>query len=264
MYAALAVRGFRRYATYRAATLAGAFTNTVFGVVIAYTYIALWEVRPSLGGYDIDQAVTFAWIAQALIAPVAIFGGFVVDELVERIRTGAAAIDLHRPVSLLGLRLAEDLGRGAYHLLARGVIPTVVGALLFDLVWPDRITTWVLAALSILMAIVVSFGLRYLLGLLAYWIIDIQGPHWIVILSQLFFSGMMLPLVVFPDWLRLIADLLPFRCLIQIPIDVFLSDSTGTNAAPLLGVQLLWIVILLSAGAALTRIAVRKVVVQGG
>ena len=258
------MRGFRRYATYRAATLAGAFTNTVFGVIIAYTYIALWDVRPSLGGYDIDQAVTFAWIAQALIAPVAIFGGFVVDELAERVRTGAAAIDLHRPVSLLGLRLAEDLSRGAYHLISRGAIPTLLGALLFDLVWPETLWTAALAALSIVMAIVVSFGLRYLLGLLAYWIIDIQGPQWIVVLSQIFFSGMMLPLVVFPAWLRAIADLLPFRCMIQIPIDVFLSDSTGTAVAPLLAVQLAWIVILLSAGAAMTQVAVRKVVVQGG
>ncbi|HEU0287414.1 MAG TPA: ABC-2 family transporter protein [Nocardioidaceae bacterium] len=258
------MRGFRRYSTYRAATLAGVFTNSVFGVIIAYTYIALWDVRPSLGGYDIDQAVTFAWIAQALIAPVAIFGGFVVDELAERVRTGAAAIDLHRPVSLLGLRLAEDLGRAAYHLISRGAIPTLLGALLFDLVWPDTLATGALAALSIVMAIVVSFGLRYLLGLLAYWIIDIQGPQWIVVLSQIFFSGMMLPLVVFPAWLRAIADLLPFRCMIQIPIDVFLSDSTGTAVAPLLAVQLAWIVILLTAGAAMTQVAVRKVVVQGG
>jgi hypothetical protein len=52
--------------------------------------------------------------------------------------------------------------------------------------------------------------------------------------------------------------------MIQIPIDVFLSDSTGTAVAPLLAVQLAWIVILLSAGAAMTRFAVRKVVVQGG
>jgi len=258
------VRGFRRYSTYRAATLAGVFTNSVFGVIIAYTYIALWDVRPSLGGYGIAQAVTFAWVAQALIAPVAIFGGFVVDELAERVRTGAAAIDLHRPVSLLGLRLAEDLGRAAYHLLSRGAIPTLLGALLFDLVWPDTVATATLAALSIAMAIVVSFGLRYLLGLLAYWIIDIQGPQWIVVLSQIFFSGMMLPLVVFPGWLRFVADLLPFRCMIQIPIDVFLSDSTGTAVAPLLAVQLVWIVILLAAGAAMTRFAVRKVVVQGG
>jgi ABC-2 type transport system permease protein len=264
LYAALAVRGFRRYSTYRAATAAGAFTNSVFGVIIAYTYIALWDARPDLGGYGVAQALTFAWIAQALIAPVGLFGGFIIDDLSERVRTGAAAIDLHRPVSLLGLRLAEDVGRAAYHLLARGLPPTVVGAMLFDLAWPSRIATWVAALVSVAFAIVVGFALRYLLGLLAYWIIDVQGPAWVLVVLQLFFSGMMLPLVVFPDWLRTVADLLPFRCLIQIPIDVFLSDDTGTDVVPLLGAQVLWIGLLLGAGAALTRVAVRKVVIQGG
>ncbi|MGH3454907.1 MAG: ABC transporter permease [Nocardioidaceae bacterium] len=264
LYGALVVRGFRRYATYRAATVAGAFTNTVFGVIIAYTYLALWETRPDLGGYGVAQALTFAWVAQALIAPVGLFGGFIIDDLAERVRTGAAAIDLHRPVSLLGLRLAEDVGRAAYHLLARGLPPMVVGAVLFDLAWPSQLSTWVLFALSVALAVVVGFGLRYLLGLLAYWIIDVQGPAWVLVVLQLFFSGMMLPLVVFPDWLRTVADLLPFRCLIQIPIDVLLSEDTGTAVAPLIGVQLLWIGFLLGAGGALTRFAVRKVVVQGG
>jgi ABC-2 type transport system permease protein len=264
LYSALAVRGFRRYATYRAATAAGAFTNSVFGVIIAYTYIALWEARPDLGGYGVAQALTFAWIGQALLAPVGMFGGFIIDDLTERVRSGAAAIDLHRPVSLLGLRLAEDLGRAAYHLLARGLPPTVVGAVLFDLAWPNRVGTWVVAMLAVWLAVVVGFGLRYLLGLLAYWIIDVQGPAWALVVLQLFFSGMMLPLVVFPDWLRLVADLLPFRCLVQIPVDVFLSEDTGTAVAPLIGVQLLWVGVLLGAGAALTRVAVRKVVVQGG
>jgi ABC-2 type transport system permease protein len=264
LYAALAVRGFRRYATYRAATAAGAFTNSVFGVIIAYTYLALWEARPDLGGYGVAQALTFAWIAQALLAPTGMFGGFIIDDLSERVRTGAAAIDLHRPVSLLGLRLAEDVGRAAYHLLARGLPPTVVGAILFDLAWPGRIVTWAAALVSVGLAIVVGFGLRYLLGLLAYWIIDLYGPAWVLVVLQLFFSGMMLPLVVFPDWLRHVADALPFRCLIQIPIDVFLSDDTGTAVLPLLGVQLLWVGVLLGAGAALTRVAVRRVVIQGG
>jgi ABC-2 type transport system permease protein len=264
LYAALAVRGFRRYATYRAATAAGAFTNSVFGVIIAYTYVALWEARPDLGGYGVAQALTFAWIAQALIAPTGLFGGFIIDDLSERVRTGAAAIDLHRPVSLLGLRLAEDVGRAAYHLLARGLPPTIVGAILFDLAWPGRVATWAAALLSVGLAIVVGFGLRYLLGLLAYWIIDLNGPAWVLVVLQLFFSGMMLPLVVFPDWLRQVADVLPFRCLIQIPIDVFLSDDTGTAVLPLLGVQLLWIGLLLGVGAVLTRVAVRKVVIQGG
>ena len=41
LYAAVAVGGFRRYATYRTATAAGVFTNTVFGLIMAYIFIAL-------------------------------------------------------------------------------------------------------------------------------------------------------------------------------------------------------------------------------
>ena len=71
-----------------------------------------------------------------MIMTVAIWGGGTTDDLAERIRTGDVAIDLYRPVSLLGWYLAGDLGRAAYHLLTRGVAPTVVGALLFDLRFP--------------------------------------------------------------------------------------------------------------------------------
>ncbi len=72
LYAAVAAGGFRRYATYRTATAAGVFTNTVFGLILAYTYIALWDERPHLGGYDQAQALTYVWIGQALLMTLAI------------------------------------------------------------------------------------------------------------------------------------------------------------------------------------------------
>ena len=132
LYAAVGRRSFRRYSTYTAATLAGIFTNSVFGVIISFAYIAVWRQNPDAGGYDVTDAVTYCWLAQAMIMTVAIWNGGTTDDVAERIRTGDVAIDLYRPVSLLGWFLAGDLGRAAYHLLTRGVAPTVVGALLFD------------------------------------------------------------------------------------------------------------------------------------
>ena len=124
LYLAVARRSFRRYATYTSATLAGIFTNSVFGVIISFTYIALWHEKPDAGGYDVTDAVTYCWLAQAMIMTVAIWGGGTTDDVADRIRTGDVAIDLYRPVSFLGWWLASDLGRAAYHLLTRGVAPT--------------------------------------------------------------------------------------------------------------------------------------------
>ena len=67
---------------------------------------------------------------------VALFGGGATEDLAERIRTGDVAVDLYRPVGLIGWYLAGDLGRAAYHLVSRGVAPMLVGLLLFDLTLP--------------------------------------------------------------------------------------------------------------------------------
>jgi len=81
LYVAIATRGFRRYSTYRAATLAGIFTNCVFGVIYSYAYLALWDQRPDAGGYDATDAVTYVWIGQALLMTVAMWGGGTTDDL---------------------------------------------------------------------------------------------------------------------------------------------------------------------------------------
>ena len=70
LYWAVAVRGFRRYATYRAATLAGLFTNTVFALLRASVMVALFAARPSVGGYNLTDALTYTFLAQGLIMVV--------------------------------------------------------------------------------------------------------------------------------------------------------------------------------------------------
>ena len=59
LYAAVAERSFRRYSTYTGATLAGIFTNSVFGLIYTFAYRALWDQAPDAGGYDTIDAVTF-------------------------------------------------------------------------------------------------------------------------------------------------------------------------------------------------------------
>ena len=176
LYLSVATRAFRRYSTYPAATLAGLFTNCVFGVIISYVYLALWDQQPDAGGYDSVDAVTYVWIGQAMLMTVMVWGGGATADLSDRIRTGDVALDLYRPVPLIGWYAAQDLGRAAYHLLARGVAPTIVGALLFDIRFPDSVGAWVGFALSVPLAVMVSFAVRFLVATTAFWLLDATGP----------------------------------------------------------------------------------------
>ena len=58
--------GFKRYATYRGATFAGVFTNTVWGFMLAFVQLALFGSRSRLAGYDATDAITYVWVTQGL------------------------------------------------------------------------------------------------------------------------------------------------------------------------------------------------------
>ncbi|MFI1414934.1 ABC transporter permease [Streptomyces sp. NPDC020707] len=264
LYAAVAVGGFRRYATYRVATAAGVFTNTVFGLILAYTYIALWDERPGLGGYDQAQAVTYVWVGQGLLAVVAVLGGGFEDELIERIRTGDIAVDLYRPADLQAWWLAADLGRAAFQLLGRGVLPMVFGGLVFQLALPSDAGTWLAFLVTVLLGILVSFALRYLVALAAFWFMDGAGVQQLAVLAGIFFSGMTLPLNAFPGALGELARALPWSALMQAPADVLLGERTGLALLRTYAFQGAWAVGLLAVGRLVQSAATRRVVVQGG
>lgn len=264
LYLAVAVRAFERYSTYTAATLAGIFTNSVFGVIISFTYIAVWRQRPDAGGYDVRDALTYCWLAQAMIMTLAAWGGGATDDAAERIRTGDVAIDLYRPVSYLGWWLASDLGRAAYHLLTRGVGPTVLGALLFDLRFPAGPVVWLLFLVSVTLGVVVSFGIRMLVATSAFWLLDQAGVRMLLAVFGTFFSGLVVPLVLFPGWTREVVMALPWAAFIQVPVDVWLGHRTGAALWTGLAFQVAWAAVLLLGCAGLLRVAERRVVVQGG
>ncbi|MFG2997082.1 ABC transporter permease [Streptomyces sp. NPDC048340] len=247
------------------ATAAGVFTNTVFGFILAYTFIALWDERPGLGGYDQAQALTFIWVSQAMLAAAALIGGGFQEELQERVRTGDIAVDLYRPVDLQMWWLAGDLGRAAYHLVARGAVPMVVGALAFRLALPADPLRWLLFLVAVVLAVVVSFALRYLLGLAAFWLMDGAGINLMATVVSIFFSGMLLPLTVFPGGFGEFVRLLPWAAMLQVPLDVLLGMGAGAGGAlGALGFQAGWALVLLGLGRLVQAAATRKVVVQGG
>ncbi|AUG77421.1 ABC transporter permease [Kitasatospora sp. MMS16-BH015] len=264
LYLAVAAGSFRRFATYRGATLAGVFTNSVFGLILASTFLALWHARPGLGGYDARQAVTYIWISQALLVTVAVWGGGFQDDLQERFRTGDIAIDLYRPVDFQLWWLATDLGRAAFQLFARGVAPTLVGMAVYRTRLPTDPRVWALFLLSVTLAVVVSFGLRFLVSLTGFWLHDSDGIRSLALVVSMFFSGMLLPITLFPGLLGAVAPVLPWAALIQLPADILLERRTGGAAAAALGFQLGWAVALLLLGRLVQGLATRKVVVQGG
>jgi ABC-2 type transport system permease protein len=261
LYWEVARRGFRRYATYRAATVAGVLTNSVFGLIRAYILIAVFRQRGTIGTFDVTDAITFTFVTQGLLMPVGAFGRM---DISERIRTGDVVVDLYRPVDFQAYWFAHDAGRAAFQLLARGIPPVLVGALVFHLRFPSSPTTWIAFAASLTVAMILSFALSFALNLTAFWLIDDRGTNQLATAIQLFLSGILLPIVLFPGWLEAIARNSPFAAIVELPVEVLLGKHPGRALIPVLAIQLLWAAVAVGCGRLVLGAATRKVVIQGG
>ena len=260
LYFEVARKTFARIATYRQATLAGVFTNTVFGFVLAYVLLAVYQERETVGGFDATDAVTFTFVGQGLLMVVGIFGS---TDIAERIRTGDVVVDLQRPYDQQAWWAAVSYGNAAYYAIFRGIPPFVIGAIVFDLRTPSS-PNFAAFVVSVWLALAVCFAWTYMLQLSAFWLMDFRGPYQIGIFVAQFFSGALIPIVFFPSWLETTTRALPFPSMMQLPIEVWLGRY---HDAALLGVfaqQVLWACFLIVAGRFIMSRAVGRIVVQGG
>ncbi|MGH3428441.1 MAG: ABC transporter permease, partial [Mycobacteriales bacterium] len=190
-FVALVGSGFRRWSSYKQATFAAAFTNSAFGFLKCYVLLAVVHAQHRVGGYDAEQLVTYVWLGQGLLGVVTLWGW---TELSDRVKSGDVAIDLLRPTDPLPAYYAADLGRAGHAALTRLIIPLCVGAVAFGLYVPHRPQTVGVLLVSIVAAVSISFAVRYLVNLTAFWVLDARGfiAAWMVCGNIA--TGLMVPL----------------------------------------------------------------------
>ncbi|GAB3363996.1 ABC-2 family transporter protein [Micromonospora halotolerans] len=261
-FGAIAASGFRRHATYRQAAVAGVVTNTVFGFLRCYIFLAVAGAAGTVAGYDRAQLGTFVWAGQGLLAVIAIWGW---TDLADRIRTGEIAADLLRPVHPVTSYLATDLGRAGFASLARLLPPVVIGPFFFAVYLPRHWATLPLFGLSVLLSVVVCFACRYLVNATAYWLEDVRGPMILWTLGSGVLAGLYFPLGFLPSWVEAtLRYATPFPSLLQVPLDVLVEREPMPTELRLVGLQVGWAVLLLALCRLVQRRAEHRLVVQGG
>ena len=256
-YAALFRAGYRRQATYRLAVLSGLATNLFFGIVRTAVFIALYRQRASLRGLTLADSLTYVWLGQALFGVVWTPW---MEELPERVRAGAFAVELTRPRDPYLRLLAYDLGRNVNQMLIRSALPLLGAGLLLPLTLPATPAGVALLAGSMLLAAAVGFQVRFLFVSCAFWTPDWRFVTGIQVSVLWLLCGFVIPTDFFPAPLRALADWSPMYALLMAPVDV----AVGNEARRAVALQLLWVAVLAAAGRAVMALADRRMVVHGG
>ena len=252
---------YQRHLTYRAATIAGLVTNFFFGILRASVLVALYGPRTSVEGITVQGAITYAALTQAVIGYLSLFSWF---ELMDTVYTGEIATDLLKPMNYISYWLAKDLGRAVVQFVFRGLVVIAGYALIFDLIWPHGWQQWTALAISLVLSWMISFAFRFLVNLVAFWTPNARGALRFTFIFSWFFSGFLMPLRFFPDWVIKLSYLTPFPHALNTVVEIFLGVVQGPELLQTLLFQLLWIIGMLFAAQLILRAGVRRLVILGG
>ncbi|MCB0106600.1 MAG: ABC-2 family transporter protein, partial [Caldilineaceae bacterium] len=257
----LTKRAFQRQMTYRAATLAGLATNFFFGLLRVAVMMALYGARTEVAGIDLQAAITYTGLAQAVIAYLSIFGWY---DLMRSVNSGEVAADLLKPLSYFRYWMAVDLGRALVAFLLRGVTIMVVYALFFEITMPHNLLQWLALLVALILGWLLSFAWRFLVNLAAFWSPNALGIGRFAFGIAWVLSGFFMPLRFFPDWAQRLCHLTPFPSMVNTTIEIYLGLLSGWALVWALLVQGFWIVLLVWLCKLTLRAGVRRLVIQGG
>jgi ABC-2 type transport system permease protein len=262
VYARILAAGFRTQSRYLPAAFAGLLANATFGLLKSGILLTLVnDAGGEIAGYTAGTMAAYAWLSQGVLGSINIWS---LPAAAERIKSGDIAVDFLRPVDVQLASIADDVGRGLFALIPRGLPSVAVGVLLVGMTMPAQVLPYVLGAVSLLLGITLSHALAYLLGTAGFWLVETRGLQVLYMGVSGLLTGLITPVWLFPGWLEAIAVATPFPSVLMYPIDVLSGRVTGADALWLIAVQAGWLALALTAGQVATRLGRRRLEVQGG
>ncbi len=260
-YLRLAQAPFQTMLAYRAATFIECLGILLRVYLMRFFWTAVYGGGGAVEGITLPMMITYATLSniQGLVT-----SSWVQWEVQRKVRDGNIVIDLIRPYGFLRSLAASNLG-GA--LLWGGPMAalTLAASLLFvDLQPPASLTAGLAYLASLILAMLVNFCLLTLVGLVAFWTLELFGFNFIFEFLSQFLSGGLIPLWFLPFWVRKIAELLPFQSLAHLPLSIYIGKIEGAAMWIALLKQAAWIVVLAVVVRLIWRVAERKLIVQGG
>jgi len=250
---------------YRVAAIAGICTQFLFGFVRVMVIAAFYASSTGTEPMSYAQTVTYIWISQAFLGMLPWNGD---AEIQGMISSGNVAYELCRPLDLYNHWFCRAFAQRTAPTLLRA-IPLFIVTLFFlpekySMQPPDSFAsfgTWILVTIGALM---LSCAITNIFNISMLWTISGDGIKRLLPALVMIFSGMTVPLPLFPSWMQPILRVLPFSGLVDTPMRFYLGHIKPSGIIPFLFHQLIWTWILILFGKWLISRGLKRIEVQGG
>jgi ABC-2 type transport system permease protein len=259
---------FRLLLQYRAAALAGFGTQCWWGAIKVMVLAAYFR-GGSAPPMTLSQAIDYVWLAQGFLT---LLPWSVDPDVARMVRSGDVAYERLRPLDTYAFWYARAVARRTATPLLRVVPMIVTAGLLLRLLgmdeWalspPASVRAAALFAVSILLTVGLSATVATLMDTLTVATLSDRGVNTLVGPLIIVFSGSLVPLPLFPEWMQRGLALQPLAGLIDIPMRMYAGNLAGTAAVMGLVRQAFWIVLLAALGRLVMGRVMAKLQAQGG
>ena len=262
VYLAFVKQSFKKRMQYRVANLAGLVTNFFFLLVHIFVYGAFYAASTEPQPLDLNEIITYFVLCQVAFMLMPFWGAR--SEVTNAIKDGSVALQLTKPVDFHAYWFADECGRACYFLLMRGCPTFLISTLFFEVTIPQQSTLLMTFAVSMLLAAFMSAAITITIFSSAFWTLDTSGISGMSGSIIMLFSGMLVPIALWPEWLAHIAEWLPFAGLIDVPFSIYLGKITGIDVWIAIGKQLMWNLVFIGLGRFLLSRGFSRLVIQGG
>lgn len=251
---------------YRAAAIAGILTQLFFGFVYLVVYVTFYKSNPGVTPpMEWSKLVSYLWLQQAFFALT--YSAEKDQELLNSIRNGNIAYEMIRPQNFFLKYYVKMVAKKTSMFLLRCWPIIIIGFLLpepYTLLLPSSFLNFILFLIAIVFSTLLISALVIIIHLLIVFTIDSKGLMSVYMVIIDLFMGNIVPLPFFPPILKKIAYILPFRYICDFPFRIYSGDILVNEGYSLLIQSALWTIAFIGLGLWLSKMVMRKAVIQGG
>ena len=234
--------------------------RVAFYAAILVVFSALWSAATranggSIAGYDRRALLWYVAIAEGAVIATK---PRMIESIGWDISSGAIVTEMLRPASVVGLRLAAELGEAVVRLGCAWAAGTAIAWLYVGP--PPSASAFVLAVPASLLALGCNLAAQHAFAGAAFWLRDARSTWFLYQKLVFLLGGMLLPLEFLPAGLADVARVLPFSAMAYAPARL----ASGHVEPWLLAIQAGWLVVLLGCAAGVFRAGERRLEVVGG
>ncbi len=238
--------------------------DLAFNMLFLMMQVYLWKALLGAGavaGASFDDMVTYLLVGRVVSSCV---GSRAATRIESRLQSGDIAIDLTRPMSFRVQTLLSDIGAALSRLVMEAVPLLILASLWLGFRPPPSISACLLFLALLAGGALVSFYISYLIGLVGFYVIKAHYLEWLVQTIWRFMAGTVVPFWFYPDWLRRIAELMPFKLTHFVPVSAYMGRLAAGDVIPAPLTLACWAAGLAVLEWWLWRKTVQRLIVQGG